>query len=626
METGALQTFFNQNLTQAVKTASLRPGQIINGKIVKLFPDQIAEIQIGSQKMVAQLEIPLSANERYWFQVQPGEGKIRLRVLAAGAEDGKQQEGLSRILNEFALQPSKENLELVRFLLKEQLPVNRDIIQQAAEWLKSANPRSAGLETVKTILSRGLPLSESVYTALYTSNKEPSLILLMDQLLKALDRAPAAEAGSSVKQILNNYIPSNQQMVSLHTLGELAVSWLNDEAEGQAALKILQHMPSFPVKENEEAVLQQVQKSIQRLDNEETLPMPLKVLSSLNTAIQSRDESAVRHLLASLISASPASSEVNRLSDALTLLFAHQEAAGRNSSNQESLQAIKQLLAHAVGAESPESLVRSFSLLLGMNLADVGAELLNHAESGNRSSVLSEHETILLAKAIASAEQSIALAEPGETVLSPAKIKSFLASLGLSYEHQLAEALKGTLEERESLADLLKPQLIKLITDNPPQTVKDAAEQLINKITGYQLLSQEMGPIQQLIVQIPFILNGQMNDITMQWSGKKTEDGKIDADYCRILLYLNLENLNETMIDIQVQNRIISIQVYNQNPDLKQMSEQLFPVLKERLAAIDYQLSSVSFQVPGIHKAGSDNKKLAQLYGKKEYSRVDIKI
>lgn len=626
METGALQTFFNQNLTQAVKTSSLRPGQIINGKIVKLFPDQIAEIQIGSQKMVAQLEIPLSANERYWFQVQPGDGKVRLRVLAAGAEDGNQQEGLNRILNEFGLQPTKENLELVRFFLKEHLPVNREMIQQAAEWLKSANPRSAGLETMKMIVTRGLPFSEAAYTALYTSNKQPSLILLMDQLLKELDRNPAVEAGNSVKKLLNNYIPSNQQMVSSHALGELAVSWLNDETEGQAALRILQHMPSFPVKGSEEAVLQQMLRSLQRLGNDETLPGPLKVLGSLNAALQTHSESAIRSLLSRLISASPDSSEVTGLSDGLASLFASQEATGQNRSNQEGLLALKQLLARLVDQEGPESLVRSLSLLLGMNLDDVGEELMMHIERGRHSSVLTEQEAVLLAKSVSNAEQTIALSEPGESVLSPAKIKSFLTSLGLSYEHHLAEALKGSWVESEGTADLLKPQLIKLINDNPPQAVKDAAEQLLNKITGYQLLSQEMGPIQQLIVQIPFIVSGQMSDITMQWSGKKTEDGKIDADYCRVLLYLNLENLSETIIDIQVQNRVISIQVFNQNPDLKQMSEQLFPVLKERLASIDYQLSSVSFQMPGILKAGSDNKRLAQLYGKKEYSRVDIKI
>ena len=182
METGALQALFNQNSSQQIKTASLRPGQIINGKIIKLYPDQIAEVHIGSQKMIAQLEAALSANERYWFQVQPGEGKVHLKVIASGADDGRQTDNLTRVLGEFSIPATKENIEMLRFFIKEQLPINSEILQQASEWLKGANPRSAGMEAVKMLLTRGLPLTLATYSALYTANKEQSLILLMDNL------------------------------------------------------------------------------------------------------------------------------------------------------------------------------------------------------------------------------------------------------------------------------------------------------------------------------------------------------------------------------------------------------------------------------------------------------------
>src|SRR4051794_22472060 len=68
-----------------LKTTSFQPGQILNGKIIKLFPNGIASLQIGSQKVVAQLEASLEANQKYWFQVQSGEGKVRLKVI--GQED-----------------------------------------------------------------------------------------------------------------------------------------------------------------------------------------------------------------------------------------------------------------------------------------------------------------------------------------------------------------------------------------------------------------------------------------------------------------------------------------------------------------------------------------------------------
>jgi hypothetical protein len=56
-------------------SVSLKNGQILIGKVNKVFPDQTAEVQIGHQKMIANLEIPLRTGERYWFQVKhPIEG------------------------------------------------------------------------------------------------------------------------------------------------------------------------------------------------------------------------------------------------------------------------------------------------------------------------------------------------------------------------------------------------------------------------------------------------------------------------------------------------------------------------------------------------------------------------
>jgi hypothetical protein len=218
----------------------------------------------------------------------------------------------------------------------------------------------------------------------------------------------------------------------------------------------------------------------------------------------------------------------------------------------------------------------------------------------------------------------LAMPETGTALLSSAKIKGFMAALGLSYEQQLSEVFKGSSEVASE--DALKPHLLRLLNENPPQPIKEAAEQLLNKITGFQLLSQEAGPIQQLLVQMPLMLGGKMNELTMQWSGKKTEDGKIDADFCRVLFYLKMEHLNDTIIDMQVQNRIMSIQVYNENPSLKKLSAQHMPLLKTKLAEIDYHLSAVNFLVPGSRAAERNHRQLSGLYSKKEYSGVDIKI
>ncbi|HAQ07733.1 MAG TPA: hypothetical protein DCR24_09510 [Bacillus bacterium] len=259
METGGLHALFNQNPSSTVKTASLRPGQIINGKIIKLYPEQIAQVQIGNQKMIAQLGTALSVNEQYWFQVQPGEGKVHLKVIAAGADDGKQPDNLTRILTEFSITPTKENIELVRYFIKEQLPINSEILQQVSQWLKSSDQRSVGMEAVKMLVMRGLPLTPAVYSALYTANKDQSLMVLMDHLKTALNEEfqPQSETSLKVKELLNEMIPSNKSIVSQQALSQLLSTWLKDQnLESQAAFKLLQHYGAFPGQGDEKEVLQ----------------------------------------------------------------------------------------------------------------------------------------------------------------------------------------------------------------------------------------------------------------------------------------------------------------------------------------------------------------------------------
>ena len=618
METSALQGLFNQKTTQQVKTSEFRPGQIINGKILKLYPEQVAEVQIGNQKMIAQLEAPLSANERYWFQVQPGEGKVHLKVISSGAEDKGQPGSLSKILGEFSMQPTKENLELVRFFIKEQLPVNRELLKQASEWLSMVDSRTAGQDALKMILTRGIPYTQMAFEALYTATKEPSLVLLMEKLEKALDKASSSAAGTNLQKLLNEMLPANKTAASETALNHLAGIWLkSDGKDSQAALELLKQFGAITSKGSESIVLQQM---LSRLQNsnpiEEEMPAGLNFAKNVIALIGNNDYSAARQMITGFNH--ERTSSANELVESLKLLF--NRAPGKEAEFQQGLQAFKQLMSTVSEGES-------LSILLGgkNQWQQAGMTLLKAAAHLQPDSINGLHAQ-LLSEAAGKAEQPASLQEAGAALLTDTKIKKFLSALGLSYEHQLGELLKEGEIGRPHVSETLKPLLLRLLSENPPAAVKEASEQLLNKLTGFQLLSQEAGPIQQLVVQIPFILGGKTNELTMQWSGKKTEDGKIDADFCRVLFYLKLEHLNDLIVDMQVQNRVMSVQIFNENPALKKMAEQMTPVLKSKLAEVNYQLSSVLFQVPGQTHSARNHRSLSDLYSQKEYSGVDIKI
>ncbi len=80
-------TSFNPIQTQQTNIAqnqplTLKQGQVLHGTIKKLYPDQIAEIQVGGHKLLAKLETPLKAGDSHFFQVTGISPQAELKVVS----------------------------------------------------------------------------------------------------------------------------------------------------------------------------------------------------------------------------------------------------------------------------------------------------------------------------------------------------------------------------------------------------------------------------------------------------------------------------------------------------------------------------------------------------------------
>jgi hypothetical protein len=170
----------------------------------------------------------------------------------------------------------------------------------------------------------------------------------------------------------------------------------------------------------------------------------------------------------------------------------------------------------------------------------------------------------------------------------------------------------------------LKLYLIQMTKDFPTGEIKDIADKLLYKLNAQPLLSQQDSSVLTIVQQFPLFILGNKSDVSIQWQGKEKKDGTIDSNYCRILFYLELETLKETLIDMQVQNRIISINIWNEREELKDIAAATLPVLKANLEKVDYQLSSVVFKKP-IEKEQL-TRHLVTSDESVSYSGVDLKI
>jgi len=199
-------------------------------------------------------------------------------------------------------------------------------------------------------------------------------------------------------------------------------------------------------------------------------------------------------------------------------------------------------------------------------------------------------------------------------------MQGLFKSLGFNYE---AGLLNGN-QEITRMMDMLKPQLVALLHDSAiSPALRDAVETVIARMNGTLLHSSDTGLNQQIVMQLPLEFLGKRIDATIQWNGRKKRDGKIDADFARILFYLDLESLNKTIIDMQVQNRVVTLTIFNENHEVREIGNMLQTKLREGLETVDYRLSGVSFKNIEEEEIG-DSKRRNELMT--DHGGVDFRI
>ncbi|MDQ0206363.1 hypothetical protein [Alkalicoccobacillus murimartini] len=181
-----------------------------------------------------------------------------------------------------------------------------------------------------------------------------------------------------------------------------------------------------------------------------------------------------------------------------------------------------------------------------------------------------------------------------QTVITEGKPIPFVNQLqqlmqGAGYQHE------ADFHEGKPVPSSIKSVLLQLVNESGSPEVRAQAEQVLNKITGYQLHSVQSDSLVNVLVQIPMKLGEHQTDMTLQWQGKKQEDGQLNPDDCRLLFFLELEHLQETMIQVTIQHKIVQVNVTNALDKPSALIQLLEPHLRESLRKQDFKLSSISW-------------------------------
>ena len=590
---------------QKKQPISLREGQIIQGKITKIYPNNRAAIQIGNHKLIAEITTSLSVGKQYFFQVQKADN-VQLRVLGEQHATNKiTNMDVALILQQLGLKANKVNQTMIRQLIQDKIPFNKEQIHQAVSLLSKAGDKSEAIELIKNMITLKLPITDATFKALQVNRqesisnlmhqvynelsqqKEPTAAerTLLHQLEKLLHHSKASHSNTFTGRILQSITPSSNLMNGLKSLGLLDIS-VTDNEWMQAA-----NNNSLAKNSASKTILQQRNQDISSL---------------LKVPVNQQEVELTRSTMQSLLENGE---NIQRMAHRILIIFSGLHTASLSTEQlKQATDMIDKELFPMLPRETVQMIQQSIPSQRMVDQGNISSHeqrvLFQILDLFSKGSTFRELASLSAINVETSETQTTNTQQQIATQFLT-HLQNYMKLMGLNNENEL----KLNLDNADQMQALKSDPSIKSMLMNMVQGQEGNRAQaaLLHFINGMQM--QSITEINNAL-QASFMLPGEKlslnQDVYMQFEGKKDKNGNIDSDFCRILFVLELEKMNETMIDMQIQKRIISVNIYNEQKE-PSMVELLIPSLKDSLDKLDYQLSAVQWK-PLYDRTTSTNK------------------
>lgn len=541
---------------QTTKSLTLRQGQVILGKVTQIFPNQVASVQFGKHQIMAKLEIPLTAEQSYLFEVTSVEDMPQLKVMTSSGSNLMLTDQILLILAKLDLSPTKENQQFIQETINHQIPIRQNDLEQALLLLQNdSSPETKTL--LLDMLKEQLPITELTFQSVEAVSSRTGLISQMQNLAQSLENnAPLSQSAQQLLDkllVVLNKEPVNEPSYSVNreptaSLEVTTQGESNTQKNPDLTQTLNQNASTSAPKLNLEsdALLNQLSKQVAL--SEKQLFQFNKVLANLdNRQVEATDKNL----------------------EQLQTLLKDQHVATKITQQLPSQTAAS--LEEFIDQATPAKLLEFIRPLTELIQLQIPSE--NSAQVFDLLSQINQTETNLF----------------------PIKdqflihMKNYLLNGGLDFEHNIYENQDRLAEQPVPLKQLL----LQVFAEQSTQMRE--TENLLNLLTGQQLtLLNEDASFLHLSTHIPGLF-GAEEDIEIEFYSRKDKEEKIDANYCRIAFYLELDQLGTTMIDMSVQNRVVHLTVYN-DEDISELLDQYKMLLKDGLVKLNYQLSTISYK------------------------------
>ena len=557
------------------KTSSrqvLRPGQIIQGEVVKIHPDQLAEIKLGEEHLIAKLEVGLVLGEKYYFQVTSNTKFPELRVIGEAKKDGYSNE-MSDLLNTLGIKNNKHIRRLVQMFTNHSIPFYQKDLRVAAEIIKEEKDKQSTLKLLMKIVRKELPLTKSVFSSLKavedTTLTDQMRAVLQQLTLKSSDQLQSGQKQQLIAKLTQ--LSTKPRSINEKLINEIMSQIRRND---QTLLRVFQSIGLVSARIDFPTWAKNWQRFMQSTTPNERSPVYfpyqldvkefLHTMQKIITDEVTWDEK-IQQLQAKW------NTKVTLLETSSRLLLQEEATILRAD--------IQKVIFPYVGEKQKALLNETFDANQLISLYS-GLKSMSGRQLNDQLKVFVEQ---------AKSDERILKSPPQQQFME--HFRQSLSTLGFDYENRL-----WTERDSGDLAHSIKGLLLQLITD--PETVESKQmTRLLQIIQGLQLQSvAETATMVHASIQIPAERLGLVKDLQIEFEGGKQKDGKLDPDFCRIFFYLHLEQIKETIIDVNIQKRAVTLTVFNHSDGLQEIAGIYKDELKQKLQALNYKLTSLSFK------------------------------
>lgn len=657
------------------KSLELKTGQVVRGTVLSVSDDgQVAVIQVQGVKLHAALETPMRPGETTLLQVQPEskEGLAVLKPISADPGTVLSPASLAKALESLGLENSPANREFLQMMQKNGIPLTREnfALLQKVSGLKPAGvPLSEWIQAAGIAFGRGLPITGETVAGLHQAVFGPPLHVLLSSLEEQIasflrqlgpemtgnegqPRSGPAAAGSSAQTGQSaspllaggtaspapgsnagtaawgaaqaGTLPSgggaqpNQAagLVQLARQGAFAVASGGPQSpqpglQGQQAASA----PGGALVAKLQAVLAELQSSV--LPEGTDLPGRAMAGPARGAAAEGQSPAADAPQGEGPAGPSPAGTRPTLAAEpwvgrVLKLLGAEHE--------QQALRATAPAASPAAGAqEAPPAAGASARAAAG------GAEAPGGQVPGSGPAAAPEAAPTPLRHAAAAGGVA-----PGEAELPPGKAQP----LGAEAAATAAAARSGGNVTAASTAahETLKGLLLQVMaSDELPAPLQEAARQLVQQLTGQQLLlnTDRTAPFAQVTMFLPLIGPDGRQTAAVHIESRRGRKGELDPANCRLWFDLQMKTLGQIMVDVQVADKKVLLKIYSEKETTGAFLESRQEEVSTALEKAGYRLLSLKAE-PLIKPEGEEGNEAdfsqPMSYAPSVYKGVDYRV